>query len=51
MKKILPLAVFLLVILAPQAFGQTDTMLDLRSYSSLFLNANGNMSRTYTSVL
>ena len=43
MKKILPLAVFLLVVLAPQTFGQADTMLDLRSYSSLFYNNRGRL--------
>ena len=47
MKKILPLAVFLFVILAPQTFGQTDTMLNLRSYSQLFHNANGNIAPRY----
>ena len=47
MKKILPLAVFLFVVLAPQTFGQTDTMLDLRSYSSYFLNSVGTVSRNY----
>ena len=36
MKKLLPLAVFLFAILAPQAFGQTDTMINLRSYAEYF---------------
>ena len=47
MKKILPLAVFLFVILAPQTFGQTDTMLNLNRYSTYILDRNNRLDLDY----
>ena len=45
MKKVLPLAVFPFVILAPQAFGQTDTsLLRLNDYAEYFGFRNGNIA-------
>ena len=47
MKKIFVAVCFLFAVLAPETFGQTDVMLNLRSYSNLFINANGRLDRPY----
>jgi hypothetical protein len=50
MKKIVVVAVFLFAVAVSGIFGQTmsDVMLNLRTYSSIFLSPNGNLSRTYS---
>ena len=49
MKKILPAIFFLFAVLANDAFGQTteDVMLNLRQYSSLFINDRGRLDSKY----